>query len=328
VPGATIRYSTSEVYGVYQVGKRTVILLADDDGAPNEIALKLESAEKPKIGNTPVEPLWDAKSRTLTLGFVASFAETFTTVGENLVLGFVPTERAQRTWRIRYGESTVPMITSAYLAGGETTVEGKLGLPVFVQQGKTAVSMVLAQQPRYLAVDSMGAKVAFDEPTGVLQFYLQTPVLFTAPLKTPVIQVLTKARLGKDLPADAVANAQPELDDAQWPEVRLDKARDAGWYRIRFAVPEVENWILPWKTTFEVTGKAAVYLNGKPIGAVAGADEKGGFVDLDLPAALVRPGSGENTLAFSVEAGSTVRKVGISPYMEDTLQRQLLIFFP
>jgi len=325
VPGATIRYSTCEVYGIYQVGERTVILVTDDDGGLNEIALKLEGAEKPTVRNAPVEPVWDAASRTLTVSVVPSFAESFMAIGEKLILGVVPTERAQRTWSVRYGDATVPMITSAYLVGQETTLEGKIGLPVFLQQGRSAVSMVLAKEPRYLAVDSRGAKVAFDAPTGVLSFFLQSPVLLAVETKTPIVQVLDRARLGAGLAPAAAENAQPELDDSKWPEVRLDKAKDAGWYRVGFSVPALENWILPWKATLEVTGKAVVYLNGEPIGTAASTDEKGGFVDLDLPSALIRS---ENTLAFAVEANSRVRKVGISPHVEDTVQRQLLIFFP
>ncbi|HOQ30334.1 MAG TPA: hypothetical protein PLH36_16485, partial [Armatimonadota bacterium] len=159
----------------------------------------------------------------------------------------------------------------------------------------------------------------------VLSFFLQSPVLLGVETKTPIVQVLDRARHKAGLAAETAENAQPDLDDSKWPEVRLDKAKTAGWYRIGFSVPALENWILHWKATVEVTGKAVVYLNGEPIGTAASTDEKGGFVDLDLPSSLIRS---KNTLAFAVDANSRVRKVGISPHVEDTVQRQLLIFFP
>ncbi|NLC59306.1 MAG: hypothetical protein GX774_20905 [Armatimonadetes bacterium] len=325
VPGGVIRYSTAEVYGTYRLGKRTAILVADDEGAPNEIALKLETDQAPAVvGGLPTEPVWDAQTRTLTLAFAASFGDTLVAIGDDLLLGFIPTERAQRTWALHYNDLVFPLITSGYLLSEEKVIEDKLAFSLWTQQGKTAVVALLEKRPEYIAANRLGVKVTYDAKTCAYQFMLQTPTLSGAKLTVPAVQVLDRARF-LATPGDTLTHLERAFDDKSWKEVRLDKPQGVGCYRVRFRLPAVANWIIPWKATLNLTGKASVYLNGAPLGVYTGVN--GEFVEVGLPRTLLNAGTDGNVLAITLMEGTGIGKVGISPYMEHAVEHQAVVLW-
>ncbi|MBI3947988.1 MAG: hypothetical protein HY321_18880 [Armatimonadetes bacterium] len=324
VPGATIRYSTAEVFGVYRVGKRTAILVTDDRGAPNEIALALPTDAQPAVLDSPAPPVWDAKTRTLTLGFVPSFDDLFIPIGDDLLLGIIPTERAQRTWSVRRQEMEVPVITSAYLVSDGRFEAGKWVVDAWTRQGKAAVVMLPGDRPRYLAVNRVGPRVGYSGLMGAFLFFLESGSLAEMKLPIPPVQVLKEARFAAG--EDGADFARPDYDAGEWEKVSLAKPRGAGRYRIPFKLPAMEGWTVPWRTTLHLAGTATLFLNGQPLGKVAGGGEKDDFVEVLLPAPCLRPAGEENLLALSVAGEGRLAKVGIAPWAEHAVQRHEMVF--
>ncbi len=324
-PGGKVRYSTAEVYGIYRVGERTLLLITEDDGAKGEIALSLDTPQQPKVEGAVAPPLWDAKTHTLTLGFIPVFSDTYVTVGANLVVGVVTTERAHRTWSVRHKETDIPMVTSAYLVGEASTAEGKLIVPMQTQQGPAAVSMFTAGAPTYLAVDGLGQKMAAEGTSGAFTFLVKSPVFAAAEAKAPLVQVFSQARFQAGADPKVTDYARPDYPAAQWPEVGLKTPHGAGWYRLNFRVPAIPGWRVPWETTLHLQGTANVYLNGTSLGALA-VEGEARYVDLYLPDHLLRFGAEQNTLAFSLPANTVVSKVGIAPWVEHAVKQRELVF--
>lgn len=324
VPGATIRYSTAEVFGLYQVGQRTAIFVTDDRGAPNEIALGIPTDQPPTVLNALVPPVWDKETHTLTLGFVPSFDDTFLPIGDNLLLVIVPTERAQRTWGVRHPDGEVPVITSAYLVGEAKTEEKKWTVEAWMQQGKAAMAMLLPSRPRYLAVNRAGVRVGQTTPTEVLLFTVESEHLAEMKRAVPLIQVMKEALF--EAGEGGAEFARPDFDTTKWKKVNLTKPPGAGRYRFRLKLPIVEGWSIPWLATLELKGTATVYLNGHSLGLVAGGEKKSQSVEVLLPAFFLRPAGEENVLGISVGAGGVLSRVGIAPWMEHAVQRQEMVF--
>lgn len=323
VPGAVVRYSTAELFGVYQVKGRTVLLVTDEQGAPNELALGLESTEEPKVLGAPVEPVWDAASRTLRLNFLPMFDDTFITVGDMLTVVVVPYERAQRTWAVARKDALIPLITSAYLVGDVKESEGGFAIDLWGQQGKAAIISLLETKPKYLAVNQRGPRIAWTELVGSLFFFLETPTLVDPERKAPPVQVLKQAHFqtGAQTGADFT---RPEFDPAAWEPVKLDKRRGAGSYRVGFKLPEIPGWSVPWQATVQVKGKATLFLNGQAVANVTGAGDQGEYVEVSLPSSLLRAAGEENALGIVVEG--ELGKVGITPWMAHAVCRHELIF--
>lgn len=111
--------------------------------------------------------------------------------------------------------------------------------------------------------------------------------------------------LCRGLAGEAAGWAATGLEPRRWHFLRFGpwreqgpepaQVRGVGWYRVSFALPEAEEWTVPYHLRLEVSGAGRVYVNGEPLAALQGEGE----YLLPLPAAGLRAG-GENVIALAL----------------------------
>ena len=106
---------------------------------------------------------------------------------------------------------------------------------------------------------------------------------------------------------------QPGLDTSAWHFIRFGPWREqgrelamvsgVGWYRVPFALPDARQWKIPYHLTVALTGSAALYLNGHPLGVCPGD----GTYSIPLPGDWLNHQEQENVLVAAVYgvAGAT-----------------------
>ncbi len=130
-------------------------------------------------------------------------------------------------------------------------------------------------------------------------------------------------------------NVDPDFSPGGWSSASLGEGGPAGpagpaftWCRAEFTLEKPgENWIIPWKLTFEADRDALLYLNGKFVGryVVIGPQK-----DFYLPEPyLTFGGAGKNILTVVLaytDNASAIRALRIAPYDEFAAHRTRLEF--
>ncbi len=108
------------------------------------------------------------------------------------------------------------------------------------------------------------------------------------------------------LGGEAKGWTQPGVDTSTWHFLRFGPWREqggelamvsgVGWYRVPFGLPDARQWQIPYQLTVSLTGSAALYLNGHPLGLCPGD----GTYSISLPGAWLNHGDQENVLAVAV----------------------------
>jgi len=165
-----LRYTTSEIAGIYRVGDRTILMLYGDPETPGEIALKWPGP--PLVLGEVARQQWDPETKTLTLDYYHGRSDRYLLVDE-IEIALLSRSRAAFAGAIA-GEGG-----AAVLSAGARIAEGSFnsnGLKVVLEcsPGAVQVSAALPRAPSLVTVDGQPVAASFASPERVATFQITT----------------------------------------------------------------------------------------------------------------------------------------------------------
>ena len=133
------------------------------------------------------------------------------------------------------------------------------------------------------------------------------------------------------LGGEAKGWTRPGVDTSTWHLLRFGPWREqggelatvsgVGWYRVPFGLPDARQWQIPYYLTVSLTGSAALYLNGHPLGVCLGD----GTYSISLPGDWLNHGDQENVLAaavYGVADATGLRRVEVAADRDHMTKRR------
>lgn len=166
-----MKYSTSEILDISQVGSRTVVVVYGPAGTSGETALSFK--QKPtNISNSRYQ--WNEKERLLTLNYVHTTTDT-SIVMDDIQLVVINKERAKSSWSASSESRSLTMVSDAYLLRGHILDANQSILDVETKPGTNRFSLALSSSPTAVYSSNRPVPYSWDKDGKLLSFKLKTP---------------------------------------------------------------------------------------------------------------------------------------------------------
>lgn len=169
-----VRYSTSEIAAIQQVGDRTVLVVYGDPDTPGEIALRWPGP--PLVSGKVQRQRWDSEKNLLILDYFHT-QEDHSLVVDDLEIVILSRQRAAWAGAIAGLPGAITLSAGAEIAAGSLTgtqAEVALDFPA----GSVQVTAALPQAPSSVTIDGAPLEVQFTAPSRVM-----TCTVTTAPFE-------------------------------------------------------------------------------------------------------------------------------------------------
>lgn len=188
----TIRYCTSEVAALHQLGERWLLVVYGDADAPGEIAISLPGP--PMVSGDAARQAWDAATNTLVLDYYHSAEDRYILVDE-LEIAVLSRDRAKLSGLAAEGPQAVTLVAGAGVAQaslGEAVVQAALDC----RPGVAHASAALPRPPTAVLVDGKSVPFEYKTPERVVTFEITTTSFSDQQRPTSVLDRLGRAIVG------------------------------------------------------------------------------------------------------------------------------------
>jgi hypothetical protein len=169
----TIRYCTSEVLGLHQVGDRWLLTVYGDVDTPGEIAITLPGP--PLVSGDVARQNWNAEDKTLTLDYYHGEKDRYI-LADELEIAVLSRDRAATTGLATSGGQGVTLVAGANVE--EISLDSQsIEAAVDCRPGVAEVTAALPQSPMRVLVDGNPVPFTFKSPERVVAFQITTPSL-------------------------------------------------------------------------------------------------------------------------------------------------------
>jgi len=188
----TIRYCTSEVAALHQVGDRWLLVIYGDADTPGEIAIALPGP--PLVSGDAARQAWDAASNTLVLDYYHSAQDRYILVDE-LEIAVLSRERAKMSGLAGDGAEAVTLVAGASVAEASLGPSG-VQAAVDCRPGVAQASAAVPQLPTAVLVDGTPVPLEYKTPERVVTFEINTSSFSDQQRPTSVLDRLGRAIVG------------------------------------------------------------------------------------------------------------------------------------
>jgi hypothetical protein len=311
-----LRYSTSEIADLRQVGARTVLVVYGDRDTAGEIALRWPGP--PLVIGEVLRQRWDEKSNTLVLDYYHT-ADDQCVLVDDLQILILSRERAANLADVGDEEAGV-VSAGRRVLGGSLGADG-LKATLLTPPGETKVTAIVPGDVTEVLVDGTPVPFAVAAPARVLTFTLSTdpwqPQAASRPIWARLLRGSDRRAAAPQVHADAV-RFRP---DAEAPAFAWRAAPHLDWAPEALGLTAGEFAYL--RTRFDPGGRSTLSLSGAKDPTVVLVNDK--LVEFADPAAPDREADllpyllpGENTLEIIVHLPP--RRLGVAGLRGPTTQ--------
>ncbi len=165
-----LRYTTSEIAGVYPSGERTILVLYGDPDTPGEIALRWPGP--PLVLGETIRQSWDADTKTLILDYYHGSDDQCLLVDELEIL-VLSRPRAAAAVAVTSDIGTVALTAGAHVHRASLD-PGGVRVVLECPEGPLHGTAVLPGPPSAVAIDGEPVEFTFTSPARVLSFDIAT----------------------------------------------------------------------------------------------------------------------------------------------------------
>jgi hypothetical protein len=249
-----LRYSTSEVLGVYPAGERTLLVVYGDTDTAGEVALQWPGP--PLVTGDVTRQRWDADTRTLVLDYYHAADDRYLLV-DDLQIAILSRARAARAAALPTAQGAVFLSAEAAVqnSGEGSRLLATLNCPA----GTVAVTAAVPAKPSAVLLDGKPVGFEFTTPERVLSLSVATPSFEQEHRATTVWE-----RLGR-----AVVGGPPRLTaqfDRAW--FMPDDPRGGNWKAVEDPGKELEQLgiaagsFIRLRSRFDPGGRPRMVLKG------------------------------------------------------------------
>jgi hypothetical protein len=166
-----IRYCTSEVAALHQLGDRWLLVVYGDPDTPGEIAIRLPGS--PLVRGDVARQSWRAEDKTIVLDYYHGEKDQYILVDE-LEIAVLSRARASTIGLASGDQGAVTLVTGAHVSGasaGSLTINASVDCP----PGAADFTAALPRAPAAVLVDGKPVEFTYRTPERVVAFQLQTP---------------------------------------------------------------------------------------------------------------------------------------------------------
>jgi hypothetical protein len=187
-----IRYCTSEVAALHQLGERWLLVVYGDADTPGEIAISLPGP--PLVSGDAARQAWDAASNTLVLDYYHSAEDRYILVDE-LEIAVLSRERAKLSGLAADGPQAVTLVAGAGVAEASLGSSG-VQAAIDCRPGVAQASAALPRPATAVLVDGKSVPFEYRTPERVVTFEINTPSFSEQQRPTSVLDRLGRAIVG------------------------------------------------------------------------------------------------------------------------------------
>ncbi len=210
----TIRYCTSEVLGIHQVGDRWVLTVYGEVDTSGEIAIRLPGP--PLVSGDAARQSWNDETKTLTLDYYHGEKDRYL-LADELEIAILSRERAASAGFAVDGPQGATVVAGGNVMGISTEAQG-LRATIDCRAGVSEVTAAVMQTPSSVIVDGKPVPFAFRSPERVVSFQLATPALSEERRATNVLDRLGRVIAGGPARSHARFDRADFRPDADAPE--------------------------------------------------------------------------------------------------------------
>ncbi|MFB3882241.1 MAG: beta-galactosidase [Armatimonadota bacterium] len=166
-----IRYSTSQVAALHQLGDRWLLALYGDPDTPGEIAIRMPGS--PLVRGDVARQTWRPDDSTIVIDYYHADKDQYILVDE-LEIAILSRARASTIALAASDQGSVTLVAGGPLAeasGGSQSIRASVALP----PGTTRLTAALPQAPSAVLVDGKPAQFTYQTPERVLTINITTP---------------------------------------------------------------------------------------------------------------------------------------------------------
>jgi hypothetical protein len=187
-----LRYSTSEIAGIHQLGERIMLVVYGDPDTPGEIALKWPGP--PLVTGELVDKRWESETKTLILDYYHEESDRYILVDE-VEIAILPRTRAAFAAAVG-GEGGGALISAGSRVSAASMDSNSLRAVLESPPGAARVTASLPRPPSEVRVDGEAVQAEFSSPERVCSFDITTPSFEGDRRATSIWDRLGRAVLG------------------------------------------------------------------------------------------------------------------------------------
>ena len=187
-----LRYTTSEIAGLHQLGNRTLLILYGDPDTAGEIALQWPGP--PLVVGDVLRQRWDSETSTLLLDYYHGQEDRYLLV-DDLLIAILSRARAAQAVEIPGDSGAVTLSAGARVASASLD-SSRLLAEVYCPAGLTRLTAALPAAPTSVTIDGQPAEFTLATPARVLTLDLSTTPFEQERRPTSVWNRLGSAVLG------------------------------------------------------------------------------------------------------------------------------------